>query len=52
MRVLNLWQKNSVFLSDIIQPLLDLASSPNDLGLIQAGKYSTAMSDFIVHISR
>lgn len=26
MRVLNLWQKNAVFKSDIIQPLLDLAA--------------------------
>lgn len=25
-RVLNLWQKNSVFKSDIIQPLLDMAA--------------------------
>lgn len=26
MRVLNLWQKNAVFKSDIIQPLLDMAA--------------------------
>lgn len=25
-RVLNLWQKNAVFKSDIIQPLLDMAA--------------------------
>lgn len=29
-RVLNLWQKNSVFLSEVIQPLLDMASDPNN----------------------
>lgn len=26
MRVLNLWQKNNVFKSEIIQPLLDMAA--------------------------
>lgn len=29
-RVLNLWQKNGVFMSEIIQPLLDMASDPNN----------------------
>ncbi|XP_072546891.1 SR-related and CTD-associated factor 4-like [Salminus brasiliensis] len=28
LRVLNLWQKNSVFGMDVIQPLLDMASAP------------------------
>ena len=30
MRVLNLWQKNGVFMSEVIQPLLDMASDPNN----------------------
>lgn len=39
-RVLNLWQKNEVFPSEIIQPLLDLAADPTKPSLIAAGKYS------------
>ena len=30
-RVLNLWQKNEVFTSDVIQPLFDLANPNSDL---------------------
>lgn len=29
-RVLNLWQKNNVFMSEVIQPLLDLTADPNN----------------------
>ncbi|XP_061176862.1 SR-related and CTD-associated factor 4-like isoform X2 [Saccostrea echinata] len=29
-RVLNLWQKNGVFMSEVIQPLLDMAADPNN----------------------
>lgn len=29
-RVLNLWQKNGVFMSEVIQPLLDLTADPNN----------------------
>ncbi|ESO89202.1 hypothetical protein LOTGIDRAFT_106110 [Lottia gigantea] len=36
-RVLNLWQKNNVFLVEIIQPLLDLAADPNNVQLVLAG---------------
>lgn len=28
-RVLNLWQKNAVFTTDVIQPIFDLASNPD-----------------------
>jgi len=27
--VLNLWQKNAVFTTDVIQPIFDLASNPD-----------------------
>ena len=37
-RVLNLWQKNDVFPSEIVQPLLDLAADPTKPSLIAAGK--------------
>ena len=30
-RVLNLWQKNEVFVSEVIQPLFDLANPNSDL---------------------
>ncbi|KAL5010493.1 hypothetical protein ScPMuIL_012798 [Solemya velum] len=33
-RVLNLWQKNGVFLSEVIQPLLDLATDPTNPELV------------------
>ncbi|KAL3881817.1 hypothetical protein ACJMK2_028209 [Sinanodonta woodiana] len=33
-RVLNLWQKNGVFPSEILQPLLDLAADPNNPDLV------------------
>lgn len=28
-RVLNLWQKNAVFTTDVIQPIFDLAANPD-----------------------
>lgn len=37
-RVLNLWQKNEVFPSEIIQPLLDLAADPTKPSLIAAAQ--------------
>ena len=37
-RVLNLWQKNSVFPVEIIQPLLDLTSDPNNSNSIANGE--------------
>lgn len=37
-RVLNLWQKNGVFQSEIVQPLLDLTVDSNDLELVAAGE--------------
>lgn len=40
MRVLNLWQKNNVFQSAVIQPLQDLAADPNDPNLLAAGMCS------------
>ena len=36
-RVLNLWQKNSVFPVEVIQPLLDLAADPNNAELVASG---------------
>lgn len=35
-RVLNLWQKNTVFPSDVIQPLLDMANPNNSTGSLEA----------------
>lgn len=37
MRVLNLWQKNGVFMSEVIQPLLDMAADPNNQQFATAG---------------
>ncbi|OWF37540.1 splicing factor, arginine/serine-rich 15-like isoform X1 [Mizuhopecten yessoensis] len=37
-RVLNLWQKNGVFQSEIVQPLLDLAVDSNDMNLVSAAQ--------------
>ncbi|KAH3728209.1 hypothetical protein DPMN_054160 [Dreissena polymorpha] len=37
-RVLNLWQKNEVFPSEIIQPLLDLAADPTKPALLAAAQ--------------
>lgn len=37
-RVLNLWQKNGVFQSEIVQPLLDLAVDSNDMNLVAAAQ--------------
>ncbi|WAR07345.1 SCAF4-like protein [Mya arenaria] len=37
-RVLNLWQKNEVFSSEIIQPLLDLVADPTKPSLIAAAQ--------------
>ncbi|XP_074603640.1 insulator su(Hw) mRNA adaptor [Brevipalpus obovatus] len=34
-RVLNLWQRNSVFSSEVIQPLLDMANPSADLGQVK-----------------
>ena len=36
-RVLNLWQKNGVFMSEVIQPLLDLTADPNNPDLAAQG---------------
>ena len=38
-RVLNLWQKNNVFPSDVIQPLMDLVSDPNNHEVIDRGTH-------------
>ena len=38
-RVLNLWQKNDVFPASVVQPLLDLASDPSNIDLINKGWY-------------
>ncbi|KAL4233497.1 SR-related and CTD-associated factor 8 [Mactra antiquata] len=37
-RVLNLWQKNDVFPSEIVQPLLDLAADPTKPALLAAAQ--------------
>lgn len=37
-RVLNLWQKNNVFMSEVIQPLLDLTADPNNPEMAAQGK--------------
>ena len=37
-RVLNLWQKNNVFTSAIVQPLLDLVADANNPKTIARGK--------------
>lgn len=41
-RVLNLWQKNSVIPTDIIQPLMDLAKDPQEPALFQSGEFAAA----------
>lgn len=58
-RVLNLWQKNEVFSSEVVQPLLDLAADPNspsniasaqaaiDRIVASAGKPSTSQSQSV-----
>ncbi|KAJ8356119.1 hypothetical protein SKAU_G00189130 [Synaphobranchus kaupii] len=42
-RVLNLWQKNSVFKSDIVQPLLDMAAGPPPPSLTAVPATSTGL---------
>ena len=37
-RVLNLWQKNGVLPTEVIQPLMDLAKDPQDPLIFQNGK--------------
>ena len=37
-RVLNLWQKNNVFTSAIVQPLLDLVADSNNPKTVARGK--------------
>ena len=37
-RVMNLWQKNSVFSPAVIQPLLDLAADPTNPEVFDNGK--------------
>ena len=46
-RVLNLWQKNNVFPYTVVQPLLDLASDPQNPNVIAAGKYPAAISKLL-----
>ena len=40
-RVLNLWQKNNVFMSEVIQPLLDLTADPNNPELAANGEFNS-----------
>ena len=37
-RVLNLWQKNGVLPTEVIQPLMDLAKDPQDPLIFQNGE--------------
>ncbi|CAL1544517.1 unnamed protein product [Lymnaea stagnalis] len=48
-RVLNLWQKNSVFPMEVIQPLLDLAADPNNGDLVTAAQRSV---DAVVSVTQ
>ncbi|XP_005097171.1 SR-related and CTD-associated factor 4 [Aplysia californica] len=48
-RVLNLWQKNSVFPMEVIQPLLDLAADPTNTELVAAAQRSV---DAVVSMSQ
>ena len=52
MRVLNLWQKNEVFSSDVVQPLLDLAADPTNPSNIATGKAPSQAHTFLAHLSR
>ncbi|XP_059176987.1 SR-related and CTD-associated factor 4-like isoform X2 [Physella acuta] len=48
-RVLNLWQKNTVFPMEVIQPLLDLAADPNNSELVTAAQRSV---DAVVSVTQ
>ncbi|KAH9525314.1 SR- and CTD-associated factor 8 [Bulinus truncatus] len=48
-RVLNLWQKNSVFPEEVIQPLLDLAADPVNMDLVTAAQRSV---DAVVSVTQ
>ena len=37
-RVLNLWQKNGVLPTEVLQPLMDLAKDPQDPLIFQNGE--------------
>ena len=63
-RVLNLWQKNEVFASEVIQPLFDLANPNSDLskqieeqasktgtGLQKAGGLNTKQGRGTIHVA-
>jgi hypothetical protein len=47
-RVLNLWQKNSVFPPAVIQPLLDLATDPTNSELFDKGLTSQKPSQTMI----
>lgn len=53
MRVLNLWQKNGVFKSEVIQPLLDMAAGSSSAaapytGPDEPGNFSECVVAFIM----
>lgn len=53
MRVLNLWQKNGVFKSEVIQPLLDMAAGSSSAaapytGTDEPGNFSECVVAFII----
>ena len=50
-RVLNLWQKNNVFPMEIIQPLLDMVSDPNETNNVLAGTLHTAFLITLCYLS-
>jgi RNA-binding protein 16 len=51
-RVLNLWQKNEVFPSEVIQPLFDLANPNSDLAKQMDDQVSNVIKRFFSHCGK
>jgi len=50
--VLDLWLKNGVYTSEIIQPLLDLAAAPHSSEVFRAGRFAAYAWWYFLHVRK